>query len=164
MQPNTAINPTGLKRVIKGGGALAGTIFLRSTICYPMHKFLAGGNVNNTVRIVDIFLSFKSIFHRRDLGDGASKKSPSTSPSPRLSSSRPTYQKYPYKIIKKNISPSLQRSAPLQLDTIWEDQPNDRRFWMKFWGLNNNTLANISLFLAPERSGAGSDRLYFLWR
>jgi hypothetical protein len=32
---------------------------------------------------------------------------------------------------------------------------------MKYWG-TNNTLANISLNLAPERSGAGSDKILFI--
>ena len=31
---------------------------------------------------------------------------------------------------------------------------------MKYWG-TNNTLANISLNLAPERSGAWGDKYYF---
>ena len=32
---------------------------------------------------------------------------------------------------------------------------------MKYWGLNNNTLANISQNLAPEKSGVGGYRPIF---
>jgi len=49
----TAVTLTGIERVLKGGSALAGMLFNRSTICYPKHKYSQAGFLMNTIRILE---------------------------------------------------------------------------------------------------------------